>query len=213
MWSNFELNLYSMAIQCNENSGTPTSNTGLADAISSSKVSQHEVTNSELFLQQNASQSQQSSSHLYPQEETIKGKRKPIRPPSIAWDHFTKLSDGYHTLCNYCAKQYACAEKKNGTSNLLSHLTNMCSSYLNREQKKQKTLAFPAKKGGEGGWSSKLVHASYSANACQEAVAKMIIIDELSFRFVENERFRLVYSVLEPRFSVPSHSTVTRETA
>ena len=118
--------------------------------------------------------SQQPSSLPNQQEATIKGKRKPTRPPSIAWDHFTKSLDGFHATCNYCAKQYACDSKKNGTSNLLSHLTHACPTYPNREPKKQKTLAFQPKKSGEGGGST-LVATSYSVDRCRDAIARILL--------------------------------------
>lgn len=41
------------------------------------------------------------------------------------------------------------------------------------------------------------------------ALARMIILDECSFRFVENEGFTYFMKEVEPRFSVPSHITVS----
>ena len=42
------------------------------------------------------------------------------------------------------------------------------------------------------------------------ALAKMIILDELPFRFVEHEGFNYYMNVVEPRFHVPSCATVAR---
>lgn len=42
-------------------------------------------------------------------------------------------------------------------------------------------------------------------------IAKMIIINELPFKFVENEGFKLLLNVFEPMFKVPSRTTVARD--
>ena len=41
-------------------------------------------------------------------------------------------------------------------------------------------------------------------------LARMIIVDELPFRFVEHDGFIYFMEVVEPRFSVPSRLMVTR---
>ena len=149
-----------------------------------------------------------------PQEAIVllkTNRKKPSKPPSPVWGHFTKIKDDKHdprARCNYCEKEYASGSKKNGTSNLWSHLAHQCPKYPNRENKKQKTLGFKPKKCGEG---FNLVAKSYSAEACRDIVAKMIIIDEFPFRFVENEGCKLLCSVFEPRFSLPSRTTVARD--
>ncbi|KAJ1427511.1 Zinc finger, BED-type [Sesbania bispinosa] len=43
-------------------------------------------------------------------------KRKPSRPPSNAWTHFTKEND--KATCNYCKKQYACNVASHVASNV-----------------------------------------------------------------------------------------------
>jgi hypothetical protein len=47
-------------------------------------------------------------------------KRKPSRPPSNAWKHFTRRDDE-KAACNFCGKIYACNSSRNGTSNMNKH--------------------------------------------------------------------------------------------
>ncbi|KAF7125028.1 hypothetical protein RHSIM_Rhsim12G0047200 [Rhododendron simsii] len=49
-------------------------------------------------------------------------------------------------------------------------------------------------------------------NQCKRALAEMVIIDELPFRFVEGIGFRKFCKVMQPKFTpVPSRQTITRE--
>ena len=59
-------------------------------------------------------------------------------------------------------------------------------------------LAFKPKEEGES--SGRLVPHVYNFEACKKALAEMIILDELSFRFVERLGFRRFMSVTQPRF-------------
>ena len=43
------------------------------------------------------------------------------------------------------------------------------------------------------------------------ALARMIIVDELPFRFVEHDSFIYFMGVVEPRFPVPSRLTMARD--
>ena len=75
------------------------------------------------------------------------------------------------------------------------------------------TLAFRPKKSddAEGADSNSLIAVSYNESICREALARMIIVDELPFKFVEHEGFRNYSGVLQPRFTVPTHTTIARD--
>uniref|UniRef100_A0A803PEN4 BED-type domain-containing protein n=1 Tax=Cannabis sativa TaxID=3483 RepID=A0A803PEN4_CANSA len=138
-------------------------------------------------------------------------KRKPTRPPSKVWTHFTKVIDDAKNpkaRCNYCGVSYACGSKKNGTSNLLTHLSIQCKKFTNRDEKRQKTLVFEAKKHGEDGG---LVAKTYNAELVKENIARMLVMDELPFSFVDRQGFKDLMRLVEPRFVVPSRRTVTRD--
>ena len=51
----------------------------------------------------------------------------------------------------------------------------------------------------------------FSQASCWIALAKMIVIDELPFMFVEQEGFRLFYSIAYPKLVIPSCITAARD--
>ena len=74
---------------------------------------------------------------------------------------------------------------------------------------KQKTLSFQAKREGESG-SNVLVVANYSEERIRLALARMIVIDELSFKFVEHQGFQEFMEIVEPWFPIPHCTTIAR---
>jgi hypothetical protein len=87
--------------------------------------------------------------------------------------------------------------------------------YPSRFDKTQSKLSFEAKREGQAavgeGSSGDLVIAKFNASKIRVAISKMIIMDELPFRFVEGERFQDFMKMVEPRFSIPSHFTIMRD--
>ncbi|XP_062167085.1 uncharacterized protein LOC133873389 [Alnus glutinosa] len=63
---------------------------------------------------------------------------------------------------------------------------------------------------GEGS-SGNLVLAKFNASKIRTALSRMIIVDELTFRFVEGEGFKDFMKTVEPRFSIPSRFTMMRD--
>ena len=103
------------------------------------------------------------------------------------------------TACNYCGTTYACDSKLNGTTSMRTHIESQCLKYPFRKvENNQSTLAFKPKEEGES--SGILVPYVYNFEACKKALTEMIILDELSFRFVESLGFRRFMSVTQPRF-------------
>ena len=58
--------------------------------------------------------------------------------------------------------------------------------------------------------SDLLVVANYSKERVRLALARMIIIDELPFKFVERQGFQEFMEIVEPRFPIPHHTTIAR---
>ena len=52
---------------------------------------------------------------------------------------------------------------------------------------------------------------SFSVEASRVVLAKMIIIDELLYKFVENGGFMLFMGVSQPMLIIPSRTTVARD--
>ena len=75
-----------------------------------------------------------------------------------------------------------------------THIQSQCLKYHYSEDKKnQSTLAFKPKEEGES--SGKLIPWVFNFKECKKTLVEMIILDELSFRFVEGFGFRKYISV------------------
>ena len=159
----------------------------------------------------------QSTSNLetsLPPRPPALGKRKPLRTASDVWNHFTKVENSDpndpRCICNYCGKDYACDTKRCGTTTLRNHLTNQCKKYPGRvDDKRQKILVFGNQ--NESGGSNLLAIGNFNKEACRLACAKMIVLDELPFSFVEGHGFRHFCSVACPKFDPPSRRTIVRD--
>ena len=91
-----------------------------------------------------------------------------------------------------------------------THIQSQCLKYPYREEKKnQSTLAFKPKEEGES--SGRLVPYVFNFETCKKALAEMIILDDLSFRFVEGLGFRKFMFVAQPKFNpIPCHTTIVK---
>jgi hypothetical protein len=56
-----------------------------------------------------------------------------------------------------------------------------------------------------------LVIAKYNVQKIREALAKMVIVDELPFKFVEGEGFHDFMKTVESRFKIPSCYIVMKD--
>jgi BED zinc finger len=140
-------------------------------------------------------------------------KRKLIRPRSEAWKEFTKFKDqeGHEKArCNFCKKEFFADSSRNGTTNLRAHMTK-CKG---KEEKKQALLSFEQNSAGLGVNGEKMGTISswrFDQDAIRQALASMIILDELPFSFVEREGFKKFVAAACPRFHIPSRWTITRD--
>ncbi|XP_072054326.1 zinc finger BED domain-containing protein RICESLEEPER 2-like [Arachis hypogaea] len=149
--------------------------------------------------------------------ETDEGKRKPSRPRSWTWDHFTKDETSNpqypRAKCNWCGASYGCDTHKNGTSNMKNHLLSQCKKFSKEAlDPTQKILCFQdVVKDDRKGIGSSLSTVSFDVDRCRQALARMIIVDELPFSHVEGEGFRYYTSCLQPKFPIPGRLTVARD--
>ncbi|XP_038890181.1 uncharacterized protein LOC120079832 [Benincasa hispida] len=119
-------------------------------------------------------------------------KRRKAFKKSMVWDHFKRLKGDPkdpHTQCEYCGVVYACHSKRNGTGTMKNHLENYKQySYQKKRDPAQVTLSFKTKaKDNFEDNTSQLICESYSLKSCREALVEMVIVDELSFKFVEGK--------------------------
>lgn len=154
-------------------------------------------------------QGQRTETQPQEAEQVLPKKRKPTRPPSDAWQHFTKVENDTRAACNYCHQTYACNTATHRTNNLLKHLKVCEKSPFREIDKKQRTLCFGKQSEDDNTVSFKLVE--FNQEKTRIALAKMIIIDELPFKFVENQGFKDFMAEAQPRFKIPSRVTVARD--
>ncbi|KAG6713707.1 hypothetical protein I3842_05G167000 [Carya illinoinensis] len=134
------------------------------------------------------------------------------RKRSVVWDYFTKIQtedkSRPRAACNSCGMTYACDPNINGTKSMLRHLEKKCKkSPLRKVDRNQSLLSF---KSGES--SGGLLPIAFSVEACREALAEMLIVDELPFRFVEGESFKKFMLVVQPRWDgIPSRITIAKD--
>lgn len=131
--------------------------------------------------------------------------KRPYKVRADVWEHFTKIKfdkngKAERAACNYCGADYVCISA-NGTSTLRKHINN-CRKYpYNEKNKNQKILSFHhVGQGDNTSLSSNLVSWSFNQEAARIAFAKMLIMDELPFKFIEREGFRQFMNIVQPNF-------------
>ncbi|KAF2314886.1 hypothetical protein GH714_037065 [Hevea brasiliensis] len=108
-------------------------------------------------------------------------------PRSAVWDHFTKFKtdDGdIKGKCNYCNKEFCCDPKRNGTTALRNHM-NIFKKHPHAIETRQALLDLQPNSNNVEGEVGTLTTWKYDENAIREALVSMIVIDELTFKFVE----------------------------
>ena len=99
---------------------------------------------------------------------------------------FSKLPGGKKAKCNYCEKEYV-YESIKGTSGLRAYLLKKCPVYKKVKPKDDENQCALTRENGVG--NAKLVSVGFSKEVYKKALVKMIIKDELPFKFVEAEGF------------------------
>jgi BED zinc finger len=157
-----------------------------------------------------------AKAHLPPRPQKIlrpkpiKMRHKSSKNQSEIWNHFTRRDDqnpeDTRAHCNYCEKSYASHSKSHGTTTLWNHFRLCPKSPYRVEDKKQKILSFETNNN-----DGSLKAVTFSVQECRKALAKMIIIDELPFKKVEGEGFKMFVRALQPKFSILSRVTVAKD--
>ncbi|KAL5758800.1 hypothetical protein ACOSP7_021411 [Xanthoceras sorbifolium] len=155
-----------------------------------------------------------SSSSIGKEKIVSKGVRvggKKGSKKSDCWKSFDEYfsNDGKKRVrCKYCGVSYGFGSGAS-TTNMNTHMKTRCTKYqaivVDENQKmlvKQKTV---------DGYGNNLGLANFSAEECRRALAEMLVLDELPFRFVENQGFRRFCQVACPKFEIPSRRTIVRD--
>ncbi|KAI8530204.1 hypothetical protein RHMOL_Rhmol11G0037400 [Rhododendron molle] len=138
---------------------------------------------------------------------------------SMVWNHFKRLGEetdpNPRAECTWCGTTYACHGKRNGTTAMKTHIKLQCRKYPFSQRnldKKQKTLGFEPIKGEDGlEIGAKVTIVNFSVEACVKALAEMIILDELPFKFVEGEGFKRFVRVVQPKWKPPGRLVMAKE--
>lgn len=134
------------------------------------------------------------------------------------WAHYTRFKQNgqIKAKCKYCGAILSADPKNNGTSGLNAH-NRRCKIYPpNVELRNQAILNFKSASANNDdetmeGESTNNCLWKFDVELTRAALAYMILVDELPFKFVENEGFRHFVSIACPRFNVPSRHTITRD--
>ena len=108
-------------------------------------------------------------------------------------------------ICYYCNRMFGCSSSQ-GTSTLWRHLEK-CGKYPNNKDDKQQLLSFSSMSQGQGSVSN----WKFDQELCRKEFARMIIVDELPFNFVEKKGFKRFCTVLQPKFQLVSRTTITKD--
>lgn len=138
------------------------------------------------------------------ESQEVSAKRKPCRAASAVWGDFKK--DVNKIICLHCGKQYSV---NSSTATLSKHIDKCAKNPNKQSDKRQKTIALRKGNEGEGTVTMKLVE--FKQDESRLGLAKMVIIDELPFKFVENTGFRAFMSMAQSRFKVPSRVTIAKD--
>lgn len=142
-------------------------------------------------------------------DDQVSIRRKPMQPRSLAWPHFEKfLEDGItKAKCKYCSKVLKAASR-NGTTGLSNYL-KICPKNPNKADTSKSSQTYlnfsvQGEKGDGAVWS-------FDQEVSRRSLVEMLIIDELSFSFVEKEGFKKFMRKTQPLFRIPSRRTLIRD--
>ncbi|XP_073016174.1 zinc finger BED domain-containing protein RICESLEEPER 2-like [Primulina eburnea] len=142
----------------------------------------------------------------------VSKKRKTMKSRYVVWEHFEKYTDScgaFRAKCNYCGSNYAADPTSNGTSSLGNHLKK-CKQNPHNMETSQAKIGFQQISNDQRSEVTLNIW-KYDQELSRKALAKMIIVDELPFSFVEGEGFRYFMTVTQPQFRIPSRATMTRD--
>ena len=108
---------------------------------------------------------------------------------SLAWDYFTKISEKQLVKCNSCEQKYSIACS---TVTLMRH-------YTKKHQNEKKELKI-----------TDFFHQGNSQETRTDLLSKLIIMENLPFKFVESLNFRNFAAALDSNFHLPCYKTLKK---
>ncbi|XP_054820660.1 zinc finger BED domain-containing protein DAYSLEEPER-like [Prosopis cineraria] len=105
---------------------------------------------------------------------------------------------------------YAFNPSCHGTHSLLRHIPKYPKN-PHKATKDKKQVMINLLSSGTSGQGKSIVTHLYDEKRCRRALAEFIICDEQSFRIVEKPAFKKLLNEFEPRFPIPSRTTIARD--
>ena len=145
-----------------------------------------------------------------------KKKRKVSESRAKCWEHFIKTTNeagGKMAKCKYCGKSLCADPKLNGTSSLRSHVLK-CMKMPHPKDTRQSLLTLTPASAVDDSQSDQLGMLgtwNFDQEFIRKALARMLIVDELPFKFVEGEGFKNFMVSCCPMFKIPSRWTLSRD--
>ncbi|KAI3469071.1 hypothetical protein Pfo_025734, partial [Paulownia fortunei] len=99
---------------------------------------------------------------------------------------------------------------KNGTSAMNNHMKS-CKNHPDNSYVEDNQTITSFCQNIIGGIRKRSSNWKFDQEAVRKALVRMIIVDELQFKFVENEGFKEFMSIACPQFFIPSRITITRD--
>jgi len=119
---------------------------------------------------------------------TKANKRKPTTPAFGCWAHFNR--EGDVAIYKHCDQGYKCKSNKYGTNNLNRHVKECEKNHDRKVDKKQKTIVLGKQSESDLDSTISIKLVDFNQEKTRYQLAKMVIIDELAFKFVDNLGFR-----------------------
>ncbi|KAL4315281.1 hypothetical protein AHAS_Ahas15G0169400 [Arachis hypogaea] len=121
---------------------------------------------------------------------------------SEIWEHFIPIEGiEKYARCKNCNGQIKYA---GGTSAMRQHWKRCFD--LNNEQSKRQRI-----EGGTSGLISSPSVTKFDQAVSRSILTEMFVTEELAFRFVERNVFRRLLHSLQPKFKIPSRTTLARD--
>ncbi|CAI9302125.1 unnamed protein product [Lactuca saligna] len=148
------------------------------------------------------------------ESEAVEQNKVPVvgdKRTSNAWRNYTDVRDPktgkiIKAQCKHCSR-ILIVTTKNGTSSLGKHNV-VCLQNPNNIDKKQKKISTFRTSQSD---ATTVSNWEFNQNTIRLALAKMIVIDEQPFSYVERDGFRYFCSVVVPQFCISSRFTVARD--
>ena len=125
------------------------------------------------------------------------------------WSHYKIRGDG-RVECIYCGQDYKHNPKTIGTSTLRAHIEVKCKKFpLMIEDKKQRPITHFSK--SKVASEEDIVGKKFDLKAIREEIDAYFVLDEMPFKYVEDDGFQRYTRYFYHTFEVPLRIIIARD--